>query len=234
MGFISYTMDNLSAFFLTCFGIGLLTTLGSLLLGVHGHGDAGSHGMGHHGGGESGHGSIHGNSGNEGSTAQGSSTGGTGLHSNGQVSHHVSVFNLNILLAFLLGFGAAGFIIRQVYMNIPLVFDLIAAGAGGVIFAYLVYLLLAKVLVQGQSPYLNAADFNPVGAEGTVSSTIFANRIGEISYILNGSYTAMPAQGRDGREIKKGESVVIIEVKNGVAVVISRDEFAQYAYTEKN
>lgn len=262
----SFTVDALSAFFLICFGIGLLTSLGALLLGARGHGDAGGHAgdfsPGAHGGGLShagfhsgdlAHPGLSGTGGVSGSTSAGgmphsaaAPAGGVSSHSAGPVgqgthgspvqaegAQQVSVFNLNTFLGFLLGFGAAGFAVKQALAGIPLLLNLLVAALGGLVFAYIIYWVLAKILIKGQSEYLRVSDFNLIGMEGIISSTIFADHLGEVSYVLNRSHAAMPAQERDGREVKKGEAVIIIEVNQGVAMVLPKDEFMRHAQTKK-
>lgn len=189
---MGYMVDSVSAIFLICFGIGLLTSIGAFLLGIHGHGDA--------------------------------------AHSGGTIPF----VSLNTILAFLLGFGATGFIVWQVINSwllsgaLALVFTFVLADTGGFIFAFFVYSVMAKFLLKWQSSYLRESDFDLVGVEGKVSSTIFANRVGEVSYTLNHCYAAIPAMGHDGQEIKKGETVIILEVKNGIATVIPEKEFVQH------
>ncbi|MHB1652645.1 MAG: NfeD family protein [Desulfitobacteriaceae bacterium] len=238
-----YTVDLLSAIFLICFGIGLLTSLGALLLGGHGdpgsgHGGEVSHGALH--GGDPGQGAVHSGGGGSGSGVPIGTDGfapGSGSHagsfhvdsSHAQGSQQVPILNLNTFLGFLLGFGAAGFVVKQVVDEISPLLNLLLASLGGLAFGYVIYLVLAKILVRGQSAYLRASDFSLIGMEGTVSSTIFTEHLGEISYILNHSNAFMPARERDGREIKKGQPVVVMEVKNGVAIVLPIEEFRQHA-----
>lgn len=212
------TIDLLSALFLICFGIGLFTSVGALLLG-HGHADGmnGHSGVGGHG--HSGHGG-----GNSDFSYNGDANHG---HNVGTV--RAPVLNLQIVLAFLLGFGAAGLVARQVWPMGLALFHILLGVAGGITFAALVYLLLAKVLVRGQTPYLLAGDFDPVGVEGTVSSGIFGDRLGEISFTMNGSLMAMPAKSREGQDLRKGRLVVVLQVRNNVAIVVPKEDFAAYA-----
>lgn len=208
--FLNMTVDAISAGYLICFGIGLLTVLGSFMLGFEAHGDGGhsgsSHGSGHDGFGHD-----------------------DGSHAHQSESQSIPIFNLNTLLAFLLGFGAAGFIAQQSMTKPALWMTLPIAFFGGLVFSYLIYFVLVKILIRGQSAYLKASDFDLVGVEGVISSTVLANRLGEVSYSLHGSHAAMPAKARHGIEIKKGETVVIIEVTEGVVVVMPREQFDRWA-----
>lgn len=212
MAFLSYIVDRQSAFFLLCFCIGLLASVGSFLLSGHGHMQAG-HSSVHLGHGHvSGH--LHGHA-NHGSTEEGMQSG----------FHLSEIINLNTVLAFLLGFGAVGFIFTQLHVLFILVVFL--ASIGGLAFGYIVYSVLFKVLLRKQSPYLEQADFNIVGLEGTADATMMANKMGEVSYILRGSYGFVPARSQDNQEIKKGEPVVITEFSYGVATVMKLNDFRQ-------
>ncbi|KLU59732.1 hypothetical protein CEB3_c38660 [Peptococcaceae bacterium CEB3] len=241
--------DPLSAFFLICFGVGLLTSVGALLLGSFhsggiGHGGDITHGGGISHGGDITHGGDIAARGGATYTPGGSASAGAGAGvgqgsgPSAQAAHgvsgqnagspQVSFLNVNTLLGFLVGFGAVGFAVQNVWSGIPLLWILLAAAAGGLVFAYIIYWVLVNILIKGQSEYLWAGDFNLVGMEGSVSSTIFAGHWGEVSYVLNHNRAAIPARERNGREVRKGETVIIIEVDEGVAVVLPKEEFMQY------
>ncbi|MDI6913320.1 MAG: hypothetical protein QMC95_03775 [Desulfitobacteriaceae bacterium] len=233
--FLGSTVDMLSAFFLICFGIGLVTSLGALLMGAHGHGDLSHGGDISHGGTFSHGGNISHAGGHGGDLSHGGDVShGTG-HGDAQAhsGELLSYFNLNTMLGFLLGFGATGFVTKQILPGFLFILILGMAVVGGLVFAAIIYSLITKVLLRGQSPYLKASDFNLVGMEGIISSTIFAGRVGEVSYVLNKSHAATPARERQGRELKKGLAVVIVEVKDGMAIVLPREEFLQYAQTKE-
>lgn len=213
MSFWNYSFDILSTIFLICFGIGLLTIIGSLILGG-GDGDLG------------------GDSGIDlGADSGGAMDGAPDPSGQASASVHGSglpIWNLNVILAFLIGFGAVGFIVKLAWGGIGPVFTLLLAIGGGIVLAWLVYSLLAKVLIKGQSMYLRAEDFDPVGAEGQISTTIFPGRVGEISIVMKGRYMSWPAKERGGRQINKGEQAVILAVKDKVAVVVTKEQFGSF------
>ena len=147
---LSYTIDRLSALYLICFGLGLVMSIGSLLLGGHSH------------------------------DFSGSSEGGPHAHIPDHILHvhhsgssqaepHVPLFNMNTFLAFLLGFGAAGFSAQQLFIEIPLYQSIGIAVFIGIISASLIYFFLSKILIRGQSAYLKESDFDLCGVEGIVS-----------------------------------------------------------------
>src|SRR5581483_3200399 len=133
-------VDPLSAFFLILFGIGSLFTVLSFLLGVghvgglfHGHGGLDGHG---HGGLADGPGGpLHGHGGQgEAGTADGG----------------VSPLNSFTVAAFLIWFGAAGFLASRIAGWATPV-GLAVALAGGLAAATIVFLFLARVLIPPQT-----------------------------------------------------------------------------------
>lgn len=204
MSILNYTLDGVSAFFLICLGIGLFSSVGSLLLGAHhggGHADFGHGNSGAHHVGSVGHGGAETSDGN---------------------SENISVFNLSTIFAFLMGFGAFGLVVKQV-TTFAIILVLFAAIVGGIVFGYIVYFVLAEILIKGQTDYLKSEDL--VGVEGTVTTTVFENSIGEMNYLLNGSYNVKSIRSRDGKEIKKDTLVIVIEEKDYVAIVVTKEDF---------
>lgn len=205
--FFSYTVDFLSAIYLICFGIALVISVGSLLLGGHSHDYSGSSEVGSHG-----HviHDIHHNTGTS------------------QPETRVPFLSMNTVLAFLLGFGAGGYTVQQLFINPALIFSLGIAVFVGLAFASLIYFLLSKILIPGQSAYLKESDFDLRGIEGIVSSSVYPHRLGEISYILNQSRQALPAKDKLERGLPKGTPIIILAVHQGVATVLPLEEFKQH------
>lgn len=208
---LSYTIDLLSAIYLICFGLGLVVSIGSLLLGGHSH------------------------------DLSGSSTGGTHAHvhtlhdiqhldhtGNSQLDNRVPFLSMNSALAFLLGFGAAGYTAQHLLLNPALFLSLGIAVLIGLAFASLIYYFLNNILIRGQSPYLKEADFDLRGIEGVVSSSIYSHGIGEVSYIFNQTIQALPAKEKQDRGLPKGTPIIILAVHQGVATVLPLEEFKQH------
>lgn len=205
---LSYTVDLLSAIYLICFGIGLVISVASLLVGGQSHDYSGSSEVGPHG-----H-IIH------------------DIHHfhNGasQPEAHVPFLSMNTALAFLLGFGAGGYTIQQLFLKPALIFSLGIAVLVGLAFASLIYIFLSKILIPGQSAYLKESDFDLRGIEGIVSSSVYPHRLGEISYILNQSRQALPAKDKHDRGLPKDTPIIILAVHQGVATVLPLEEFKQH------
>lgn len=206
---LSYTVDCLSAIYLICFGIGLVFSIGSLLIGGHSHDFSGSSSGGAH---------IHALHDIQHFDHTGSS----------QLDNRVPFLSMNTALAFLLGFGAAGYSVQHLLINPALILSLGIALLVGFAFASLIYFFLNKVLIRGQSAYLKECDFDLRGVEGVVSSSIYPHGLGEVSYIFNQSRQALPAKDKLDRGLSKETPIIILAVHQGVATVLPLEEFKQH------
>src|SRR5271168_5299291 len=104
------------------------------------------------------------------------------LHGHG---HHggngVSKFNFGTIAAFLTWFGGAGYILNT-WGGVGLVLVLLGAAIGGVAGGTLIFLFAAKVLAPNDRP-LDPADYQMIGALGTVSSTVLPGGTGEMIFV---------------------------------------------------
>jgi hypothetical protein len=195
--------DPLSDALLACFAIGLLSTLGMLLLG-HVHHSGGHAGAGH---------AIAGQSG---ATAPGASARIRAVAAKGHGAGLIaSVFNLSSFLAFLMCGGAAGFVVRHTGgAAVPS----IAVGAGGgVLGAYLVAGLIG-LLARAEAGTLEPVD--PIGTVGKVLAPVGSGRTGEISFVRDGQTRALPARTEDDTlELDRDTEVVVMRVERGIAYV---------------
>ena len=205
-------------FYLFCFLVGFLLSLGSLLIGhlhIHlpfHHGGIG-HGMLHHGGG-AGHGHL--------SHAGGGHGTGTTDQARGMT---ISPINLGTITAFLAWFGGVGFLLT-VYSTLWFVWSLGLSVIGGLAGASAVFWFLAKVLI-GHERELNPADYQMTGVLGRISSPIREGGTGEIIYSQEGTRRTCGARSEDGKPIPKGAEVLVTRYYKGIAYVRLWDEFSQ-------
>ncbi|MDR3601702.1 MAG: NfeD family protein [Desulfosporosinus sp.] len=201
----NYSIDIINAVYIISMSLGILLSISALIFG-------------------SGHGASHTPSGSSGSFAH--SAGHIGHHGSvsqdGTMSNRVPFFNINSIFAFLIGFGAAGLITYGILK--VAILSLIAALAMGGLFWYIVRKLLSSLL-KGQSKFLTTSLDDIIGVTGTVSSVISEQRLGEVIYTIEGGTRAIPAKYKHIGEVLKGESVVIIGIVNGVALIVKNDEF---------
>lgn len=220
--------DGVAAFFLICFFVGLLFTVGSFFLGLGhdgvgahagaGHGVAGGHV--HLGGGEAaghvGHAGV----------ATGPSAGVNG-HGAGDARVQLnqgapSVFNLSTTMAFLTWFGGAGYILR-IYYGAALPLALGVAGLAGVVGAALVFAFLSRVLYASQW-VLDPNDYHLPGTLARITSPIRAGGTGEIVYVKGDTRQVAGARGVDGGALERGAEVVIMRYERGIAYVQRWDD----------
>jgi hypothetical protein len=216
--------DGVAAFFLVCFFVGLLFTVGSFFLGMgHGHGGGHAHGghldhdiHTHFGGGHGGHGGGH-------AGGHGAPAGGHDGALKAQIDQGApSFFNLSSAMAFLTWFGGAGYILRIYYGAwLPVAFGI--AFVAGAIGASVVFLFLSRVLFASQR-ILDPKDYYLPGTLARVTSPIRAGGTGEIVYTKGDSRHVAGARSLDGREIARGAEVVIMRYERGLAYVQRWDD----------
>ncbi len=184
------TMD---AFYLICFGIGLVLSVVSVLGGfahLHlGHLHIGHSTLAHHG---------------------------TGAHGSG--SRGLSAVNGFTFTAFLCWFGGAGYLLHRYSMFLaPLV--LLLSVVSGVFGAAVLWAVLFKVLIPRER-VLTSEDTEMTGVLAKVSDSIRSNGgIGEILFLQTGARRSSAARSDDGRTIERGTEVVVIRYERGVAYV---------------
>jgi membrane protein implicated in regulation of membrane protease activity len=198
-------IDGLGAFYLVCFGCGLVMVLLSVLSGVghtslhvghiHAHFPAHGHSSSHVVGGQGGHGGADG----------------------------VSPFNAMGVLVFLTWFGGAGYVLHG-----PLGawgwLSLAGAALAGLLAAALVFQFLARILAPQSKP-LDPADYVLEGQVGTVSSPIRPGGVGEVQYVQRGRRRSIGARAAGSGALERGTEVVIVRVERGLADVAPWAEF---------
>jgi membrane protein implicated in regulation of membrane protease activity len=198
----NYYVDGINAVYIICMSLGILLSLMALISGS-GHGAAhASHGSFSHSTAHIGH---HGSASQEGST-----------------NNNVPLLNINALFAFFIGFGAAG-LIAYGLLKVAIL-SLLPAFVIGCLFWYLVRKLLSSML-KGQSKFLTTSLDDIIGVTGTVSSISSDQRVGEVIYTFEGGTRAIPARHKQTGEVQKGETVVIVGIVDGVAMIVKNSEF---------
>jgi len=198
---------NWSDIYLFCFAIGALWSLASLLLGgLHvGHGHIGHahglHGHGGHGAGAQGHG-----------------------HQGGAGSWFSSMINPSALAVFLAWFGGIGYLLTR-HSGLGFWIDLGIAVIVGLTGAWFLAMFLR--FLQSRERPLDPADYEMIGVLGRVSSAIRPDGVGELIYTRDGARSPVAARSEDGKEIRRGEEVIVTRYERGIAYVRTWDEMTQ-------
>jgi hypothetical protein len=208
-----------SDFYLICFAVGFCFSFFSFVFGSwrlgsldlsHFHGQGVGHTPVAHGPIASGHAGTH--------APAGAQAPGSG--------HEVSVspFNPPSIAAFLAWFGGTGYLLTR-FSAFWVGLVLLLAGTGGLVGGAIIFFFLAKVLVSDQQ-FLDAADFEMVGALGKLSVPIREGGTGELIYSQMGTRRVCGARSENGCGIAKGTEVVVTRYEKGIAYVRPWSELA--------
>ena len=201
-----------ATFYLICFVVGFTLSLISFVSGFsHWHLPHGFHhaaSPGHVGG----HAHVH---------AHGSLVKGV----RGTAADTVSPVNFMTLMAFLAWFGGTGYLLTR-YSRFWYLLALGISSVSGLAGASVVFLFLVKVLMRHESA-LDPADYELVGAVGTISSSICQGGTGEIIFEQEGVRRTSGARSEDGAALPSGTEVVITRYDQGIAYVRRWEEFTK-------
>jgi hypothetical protein len=138
-----------------------------------------------------------------------------GVH--GAPDESISPLNLGSVLAFLAWFGGIGYLLHTLsplaaILVLPLAVMAGIAG-GGVILLFLV-----RVLLPAQTR-IDAGSYKLEGTPARVTATIATGETGEITYAKAGTRRSDAARSIDGQAIARGNEVVILTYRHGIAYV---------------
>ena len=179
--------------YLFCFAVGVLWTLAALLLGGFHVGHTGSPSM---------HGHV------------------THSHVAKDLNWMPSVVNPSCAAIFLAWFGGVGYLLAR-HSGLDFWINLGIALAVGLSGALLLATFL-RVLESREQP-MHATDYEMVGVLGQVASTIRPDGVGEVIYVRDGARKPVPACSDEGKEITRGEEVIVTRYEKGIAYVRTWD-----------
>ena len=148
------------------------------------------------------------------------------LHGGHLRTHHGGAFNGFTLAAFLVWFGAAGYLLERHSALLALIVVAIALSAG-LVGAATLYVLLFKLLLPRER-VLTLEDTRMEGTLARVSDEVRAgNGIGEVIFSQAGTRRATPARSEDGTPLARGTEVVVLRYERGIATVRPLHELSQ-------
>lgn len=136
-------------------------------------------------------------------------------------------FNMGTIAAFLLWFGAGGYVITR-FETWWFLWGLMISGVFGFMGAWMVFWFIARVLMRSDVP-LDPADYEMIGVLGRVTSAIREGGVGEMQYSQQGVRCAASIRSEDGRAVPKGAEVVVTRYEQGIAYVRGFDEMTREA-----
>lgn len=132
-------------------------------------------------------------------------------------SHEFSRINFATATAFLVWFGAAGYLLTR-YSPLVLAAIVVFAVAIGVVGASIVFWFVFKVLLPHDLA-LDPADYDRVGVLGRVVSPIREGGTGEIVFSQEGTRQTCGARGENGEALPRGIEIVVTRYEHGIAYV---------------
>jgi membrane protein implicated in regulation of membrane protease activity len=192
------------SFYLTCFLIGLMLSVVSLLGG-----------MGHFGG------HVHlphvGHAGHIPHIPHGIVGGSHSGDMSGHGGSNVPWWNAFSIMIFLCWFGAAGYLLTR-YGSFVATIVMVLAAICGVAGGAIIFVFMTKVMMPHERE-LTADETDVVGVVGRISSPIRAGGTGEIVYEQLGAVRSAAARSEDGEPIQKQDEVYVIRYEKGIAYV---------------
>ena len=192
------------SFYLTCFLIGLMLSVVSLLGG-----------MGHFGG------HVHlphvGHAGHIPHIPHGIVGGSHSGDISGHGGSNVPWWNAFSIMIFLCWFGAAGYLLTR-YGSFVATIVMVLAAICGIAGGAIIFVFMTKVMMPHERE-LTADETDVVGVVGRISSPIRAGGTGEIVYEQLGAVRSAAARSEDGEPIQKQEEVYVIRYEKGIAYV---------------
>lgn len=117
-------------------------------------------------------------------------------------------FSTKVIAAFLMLFGATGFVLMYQGMKVlPACLYGLVAGLAGAIFAYLILLVIYKQQATSAVQVKTA-----IGQKGTVSTTIKEGKPGQIDVDIDGRHFNPIARSSDGKTIPVGTTIEVVDV----------------------
>ena len=145
------------------------------------------------------------------------------LHFHGHHGGHIgSRLNFATIAAFITWFGGMGYALTK-FTGIGLLLVIVGALIAGLVGGWIILWFVAKVLAPNDIP-LDPADYNIIGALGTVSSPVVPNGTGEMIFLQQGRRTGLPIRSDRGHPIAAGLKVVVTRYEQGIAYVREWEE----------
>jgi membrane protein implicated in regulation of membrane protease activity len=183
------SMNTTFIFYGACFGVGLIFTLVSAILGeVFG---------GHHGDGVDG------------------ADVGAGGHADAGFEHTglpgLGPFSPTVIASFITALGGFGMILTSIEMTKPIWISLPLWVLGGLLIAVGVFLAFNALFARTQGTSESRVG-ELIGHSATIITPIPANGVGEIAYVHGGSRYTAPARDDRGAPVAAGQTVKIVRI----------------------
>jgi membrane protein implicated in regulation of membrane protease activity len=134
------------------------------------------------------------------------------------------MINPSCAAAFLAWFGGVGYLLTR-HSGLSFWIDLFIAVALGLGGAWILAAFL-RFLNSREKP-LDPGDYEMIGVLGRVSSPIRPDGVGEVIYVRDGARKPVCARSDDGKQIGRGEEVIVTRYEKGIAYVRTWEAMTQ-------
>lgn len=138
----------------------------------------------------------------------------TGIH---------NYLNVSVILAFIAWFGGIGYLARN-GAGWTAAVSIVVAIAGGLLGAWLIYQIFARIIRPASRTELDPRDFELPGTLARVTSSIRSGGTGEIVYEQNGVRMVHAARSSTDAAIARGVEVVVLRTERGIGIVAPWNE----------
>lgn len=146
-----------------------------------------------------------------------------GSHAHGAGGHGGAAFNVGTMAAFLLWFGAGGYLITR-FQSWWFLYALLLAMVLGLAGAGMVFWFISRVLLRSDIS-MDPADYEMVGVLGRITSPVRdGGGPGEMTYTQQGQRNCTAVLSEDGQPISKGAEVIVTRYEKGIAYVRGFDD----------
>lgn len=128
----------------------------------------------------------------------------------------ISPFKPIVLVSFITVFGGVGIICMTLGLSTTL--SIIIAAASAIVVSFIIYRFIVIPLYKAQNTSA-VSQKELIGHSARVKLKMIGNSFGSITYVSCGNTYTSPAKSIDGKEILRGEEVIILDIKNNVFYV---------------
>jgi membrane protein implicated in regulation of membrane protease activity len=133
-----------------------------------------------------------------------------------------SPFNVGSIAAFIMWFGAAGYILTR-FTGWRMLFVLAGAITCGLAGGAAVVWFLARVIAAGDRA-LDPVDYDMTGVLGRLTCTLRPNGTGEMIFSQQGRRCGIPVRSERGETLPQGTEVIVTRYEGGIAYVRAWEE----------
>ncbi len=135
----------------------------------------------------------------------------------------LSPFNVSTALAFLTWFGGVGYLLSSISI-LPALAVVGISSLGGLLGGAIVFTVLARFLIAGQTAPMRDEDYRIQGTLARVTLPMSGTGIGEVRYTKHDTIRSEGARSADGSPLPRGTEVVILHYEKGIAYVEPLDK----------